>query len=138
LPDGASIAFVVEPKIDGLTIVLHYRDGVLVQGATRGDGEVGEDITPNLRTIRAIPLRIPVPAERGAKSVERRSPPATLVVRGEAYLPIAAFEKLNEELAAAGEKTFANPRNAAAGGLRQLDPRITANRPLSILCYPIV
>jgi DNA ligase (NAD+) len=138
LPDGARIAFVIEPKIDGLTVVLHYRDGVLVQGATRGDGEVGEDITPNLRTIRAIPLRIPVPAGRGAKSVERHAPPARLVVRGEAYLPIAAFEKLNEELAAAGEKTFANPRNAAAGSLRQLDPRITASRPLSILCYQIV
>jgi DNA ligase (NAD+) len=138
LPEGAPIAFVVEPKIDGLTVVLHYHDGVLVQGATRGDGEVGEDITPNLRTVRAIPLRIPVPAEHGAKNVKRPTPPATLVVRGEAYLPIAAFEKLNEELAAAGEKTVANPRNGAAGSLRQLDPRITASRPLSILCYQIV
>ncbi len=137
LPEGAPIAFVVEPKIDGLTVVLHYRDGVLVQGATRGDGEIGEDISPNLRTIRAIPLRIPVGVERKAKSVERQAP-VTLVVRGEAYLPIAAFEKLNEELAAAGEKTFANPRNAAAGSLRQLDPKITASRPLSILCYQIV
>ena len=139
---GAPVAFVVEPKIDGLTVVLHYRDGALVQGATRGDGEVGEDITPNLRTVRAIPLRIPV--ESGEWRVERKerstlhSPPSTLVVRGEAYLPIAAFEKLNEELAAAGEKTFANPRNAAAGSLRQLDPKITASRPLSILCYQIV
>jgi len=137
LPQSAPIAFVVEPKIDGLTVVLHYRDGVLVQGATRGDGEIGEDISPNLRTIRAIPLRIPVDVERKVKRVERQAP-VTLVVRGEAYLPIAAFEKLNEELAAAGEKTFANPRNAAAGSLRQLDPKITASRPLSILCYQII
>ena len=135
---GAPVAFVVEPKIDGLTVVLHYRDGALVQGATRGDGEVGEDITPNLRTVRAIPLRIPVERGRpGGESVERQ-PPATLVVRGEAFLPVAAFEKLNEELAAKGEKTFANPRNAAAGSLRQLDPKVTASRPLSILCYQIV
>src|SRR5512136_2666338 len=131
---GAPIAFVVEPKIDGLTVVLHYRDGIFVQGATRGDGEIGEDITPNLRTVKAIPLRIPVGVERGAKSAERQAP-ATLVVRGEAYLPLAAFEKLNQELAAAGEKTFANPRNGAAGSLRQLDSKITASRPLSILCY---
>jgi DNA ligase (NAD+) len=131
IPEGMPApAFVVEPKIDGLTIVLHYHNGVLVQGATRGDGEVGEDITPNLRTVKAIPLRIPVDG--------KSTPPASLVVRGEAYLPIAAFEKLNEELAAAGEKTFANPRNAAAGGLRQLDPKITASRPLSILCYQII
>jgi DNA ligase (NAD+) len=142
---GTPVAFVVEPKIDGLTVVLHYRDGVLVQGATRGDGDVGEDITPNLRTVRAIPLRIPVNVEREAKSVERGArsgerlaAPATLVVRGEAYLPVAAFEKLNEELAAAGEKVIANPRNGAAGSLRQLDPKITAGRPLSILCYSIV
>lgn len=135
--EGAPIAFVVEPKIDGLTVVLHYRDGMLVQGATRGDGEIGEDITPNLRTVKAIPLRIPVGAERGAKNTERPVP-ATLVVRGEAYLPVAAFEKLNQELAAAGEKTFANPRNAAAGSLRQLDSKITASRPLSILCYQVI
>ena len=138
IPEGAPApAFVVEPKIDGLTVVLHYRDGVLVQGATRGDGEVGEDITPNLRTVRAIPLRIPVNVERGAKSLARQAP-ASLVVRAEAYLPVAAFEKLNEELAAAGEKVIANPRNGAAGSLRQLDPKITASRPLSILCYSIV
>jgi DNA ligase (NAD+) len=128
-------AFVVEPKIDGLTVVLTYRDGVLVQGATRGDGEIGEDITPNLRTIRSIPLRIPVAHE--AKSA-RQPAPAMLVVRGEAYLPTAAFEKLNEQLAETSEKTFANPRNAAAGSLRQLDSKITASRPLSILCYQIV
>ncbi len=138
IPEGTPApVFVVEPKIDGLTVVLHYRDGVLIQGATRGDGEVGEDITPNLRTVRAIPLRIPVNMERGAKSLARQAP-ATLVVRAEAYLPVAAFEKLNEELAAAGEKVIANPRNGAAGSLRQLDPKITASRPLSILCYSIV
>jgi DNA ligase (NAD+) len=134
-PSGdAPIAFVVEPKIDGLTVVLHYRDGVFVQGATRGDGEIGEDITPNLRTVKTVPLRIPVDSPRS----RLRTPPSTLVVRAEAYLPIAAFEKLNQELAVAGEKTFANPRNSAAGSLRQLDPHITAKRPLSILCYSIV
>ena len=142
LPDAerAPVAFVVEPKIDGLTVVLHYREGVLVQGATRGDGEIGEDITPNLRTVRAIPLRIPVDAERGRPGGEslQRQAPATLVVRAEAYLPVAAFEKLNEELASAGEKVIANPRNGAAGSLRQLDPKITASRPLSVLCYSIV
>ncbi len=138
IPEGTPApAFVVEPKIDGLTVVLHYRNGVLVQGATRGDGDVGEDITPNLRTVRAIPLRIPVHIERAAKSLSRQAP-ATLVVRAEAYLPVAAFERLNEELAAAGEKVIANPRNGAAGSLRQLDPKITASRPLSILCYSIV
>jgi DNA ligase (NAD+) len=136
IPEGSPApAFVVEPKIDGLTVVLTYREGVLVQGATRGDGEIGEDITPNLRTVKAIPLHIPVDLA-GFKN--RSGLPATLVVRGEAYLPTAAFEKLNDELAAAGDKTFANPRNAAAGGLRQLDSTITASRPLAILCYQIV
>ncbi len=136
IPEGAPLpAFVVEPKIDGLTVVLTYREGVLVQGATRGDGDVGEDITPNLRTVRAIPLRIPTLYPPPSTLYPL---PSTLVIRGEAYLPIAAFDKLNEELAAAGEKTFANPRNAAAGSLRQLDPKITARRPLSILCYQIV
>jgi len=123
--------FVVEPKIDGLSVVLHYRDGMFVQGATRGDGEVGEDITSNLRTIRAIPLRIPI----DAKSPK---PPKYFVVRGEAFIPIKEFEKLNKRLEEAGEKTYLNPRNTAAGSLRQLDPVLTASRPITLLVYQIV
>lgn len=134
LPDGKTahdLAFSVEPKFDGLTVVLHYEQGLFVQGATRGDGEIGEDITANLRTIPSIPLRIPVSGG---------TPPAPqrLVVRGEAYFPLDQFQDLNRKLEAAGEKPFANPRNAAAGSLRQLDPRITAQRPLSVYCYAIV
>src|SRR5215204_6027733 len=123
--------FVVEPKIDGLSIVLHYRDGVFVQGATRGDGEIGEDITANLRTVKTIPLRIPVDPD-GPK------PPAYLVIRGEAYMPIQEFEELNRKLEEAGQKTYLNPRNTAAGSLRQLDPALTASRPLTLLVYQIV
>lgn len=131
--------FVVEPKIDGLSIVLHYRDGMFVQGATRGDGEVGEDITSNLRTIRAIPLRIPVNQE--SEDGNRRSDlqlPKYLVVRGEAFLPIKEFDELNRKLEEAGEKTYLNPRNTAAGSLRQLDPALTASRPLTLLVYQII
>ena len=120
--------FVVEPKIDGLSVVLHYRDGLFVQGATRGDGEVGEDITANLRTVRAIPLRIPVEQSNNLPI------PKYLVVRGEAFMPIKEFEELNRKLEEAGEKTYLNPRNTAAGSLRQLDPELTASRPLTIAC----
>jgi DNA ligase (NAD+) len=123
--------FVVEPKIDGLTVVLHYRDGLFAQGATRGDGEVGEDITANLRTLRALPLRIPVQAGAGEA-------PATLVVRGEAFIPIAEFEAMNRRLEQAGERTYQNPRNTAAGALRQLDPALTASRPITLLTYQIL
>ncbi|NPA26199.1 MAG: NAD-dependent DNA ligase LigA [Chloroflexi bacterium] len=123
--------FTVEPKIDGLTVVLHYRDGTFVLGATRGDGEVGEDVTANLRTVRSLPLRIPVRPD-GPK------PPPYLVVRGEAFMTREDFEALNEQLRARGERTFANPRNAAAGSLRQLDPSVTAQRPLRLLTYQIV
>ena len=126
--------FVVEPKIDGLSVVLHYRDGLFVQGATRGDGEIGEDITSNLRTIRAIPLRIPV--NSGQSSVI--SVPKYLVVRGEAFIPNKDFDELNRKLEEAGEKTYLNPRNTAAGSLRQLDPQLTASRPLTLLVYQIV
>lgn len=125
--------FVVEPKIDGLSVVLHYRDGQLAQGATRGDGEVGEDITSNLRTVRAIPLRIPVESQRSKVNI-----PARLVVRGEAFIPIKDFEALNKKLEEAGEKTYLNPRNTAAGSLRQLDPQLTASRPITMLVYQIV
>ncbi len=146
--------FVVEPKIDGLSVVLYYRDGLFVQGATRGDGEIGEDITANLRTVKAIPLRIPV--DRGSGNPGRvpdpQSPnpmipvplppapliPNYLVVRGEVFIPVKEFEKLNQSLAEAGEKTYLNPRNTAAGSLRQLDPSITAIRPLTLLVYQIV
>jgi DNA ligase (NAD+) len=123
--------FVVEPKIDGLSVVLHYRDGIFVQGATRGNGEIGEDITANLRTVRAIPLRIPVD-EKGPK------PPKYLVVRGEAFLPIKEFEKLNQKRAEEGKPTYLNPRNTAAGSLRQLDPALTASRALTLLVYQII
>ncbi len=121
-------AFVVEPKIDGLTIVVTYVHGVLTQAATRGDGLVGEDITANVRTIKSVPLAL-----RDAVAV-----PARLSVRGEAYMPIKDFEQMNAEAQQAGERTFANPRNFAAGSLRQLDPALTAKRPLSALFYAIV
>ncbi|MEA2402243.1 MAG: ligase [Thermoleophilaceae bacterium] len=118
------VRFVTEPKIDGLAISLVYENGVLVRGATRGNGEIGEEVTQNLRTIGAIPLRI-----EGA--------PPLLEVRGEIYLPLAAFARLNEQRAEAGEPTYANPRNTAAGSIRQLDPQLAASRPLSMWCYGI-
>jgi len=118
------VHFVTEPKIDGLAISLVYENGVLVRGATRGNGEVGEEVTQNLRTIGAIPLRV-----EGA--------PPLLEVRGEIYMPLSAFARLNEQRAAAGEPTFMNPRNSAAGSIRQLDPALAASRPLSMWCYGI-
>jgi DNA ligase (NAD+) len=124
-------AFVVEPKIDGLTIILHYQDGVFVKGATRGDGENGEEITTNLRTIKAIPLRIPL-EDTIIKA------PAKLIVRGEAFITVKDFIALNKRLEEAGEKTYLNPRNTAAGSLRQLDPSLTAERPLTLLTYAII
>jgi DNA ligase (NAD+) len=116
--------FVVEPKIDGLAISLLYRDGVLERGATRGNGEVGEDVTHNLRTIGAVPLRV-------------EEAPALVEVRGEVYMSLKDFTALNERRAEAGESTFMNPRNSAAGTIRQLDPADAAKRPLSIWCYQI-
>ena len=118
------VRFVTEPKIDGLAISLVYENGALVRGATRGNGEVGEDVTQNLRTIGAIPLRV-------------EDAPPLLEVRGEIYLPLAAFARLNEQRAAAGEPTFMNPRNSAAGSIRQLDPALAASRPLSMWTYGI-
>jgi len=123
--------FTVEPKIDGLTVVLHYHNGIFTMGATRGDGLEGEDVTANLKTIRAIPLKIPVESN-GQKA------PETLVVRGEVFMMIKEFEKLNQKLLEAGEKTYQNPRNTAAGSVRQLDPSLTASRPLTMLAYAIV
>jgi DNA ligase (NAD+) len=144
---GSKSTFVVEPKIDGLTVVLHYRDGFFVQGATRGNGEIGEDVTMNLRTIRALPLRIPI--DRGSEADEstadrkqapKKQPPVPsyIVVRGEAFITLRDFEALNQRLQNAGEKTYLNPRNTAAGSLRQLDSALTASRPLTLLVYQIL
>ncbi|MXW38680.1 MAG: NAD-dependent DNA ligase LigA [Acidobacteria bacterium] len=119
--------YCLEPKFDGLSVELVYRDGLFVRGATRGNGEVGEDITANLRTIRSLPLRL-----AGGGTPER------LAVRGEAVLPVADFERMNEGLERAGKDTFKNPRNAAAGSLRQLDPGIAAARPLALYAYDIL
>ncbi len=121
------VAYVTEPKIDGSAVSLTYENGVFVRGATRGDGARGEDVTPNLRTIKAIPLQM--------RSPNGESPPPLMEVRGEVYLPLSAFQRLNERLAADGKKTAPNPRNAAAGSLRQLNPQITAERALSIWAY---
>lgn len=123
--------FTVEPKLDGLTVVLRYENGTFTQGATRGNGEIGEDVTENLRTINALPLHIPVRA--GGPAV-----PEVLVVRGEALIFKADFDRLNRILEEEGKKTYLNPRNTAAGSLRQLDSRVTAQRPLTLLCYAIV
>jgi DNA ligase (NAD+) len=136
------LAYVVEPKIDGLTVVLHYEEGLFTLGATRGDGVFGEDITPNLRTVRDLPLRIPVVAgaglvpEREQATVTR--PPQRLVVRGEAYMAVADFQRFQAEQAAAGGKVYANPRNTAAGALRNLDSSVTASRPLHVWAYQVV
>lgn len=117
------IEYVAEPKFDGLAVALIYDHGVFARGATRGDGETGEDITENLRTVHTIPLRLRGPA------------PVRVEVRGEIYLPLKEFEQMNRDLQIAGERTFVNPRNAAAGSLRQLDPKLTAKRPLAFFAY---
>jgi DNA ligase (NAD+) len=123
---SAKVAYVIEPKIDGLAINLTYEHGLLVRGATRGDGEEGEDVTVNLRTIHAIPLRL-----------LGDDPPALVEVRGEVYMPLSGFRELNERLLGTGKKIAPNPRNAAAGSLRQKDSKITAERPLSMWAYGI-
>ncbi|WP_298610733.1 NAD-dependent DNA ligase LigA [uncultured Thiothrix sp.] len=124
LKDEGELEYVAEPKLDGLAISLLYENGVFIRAATRGDGETGEDVTANVRTIQSIPLRL-----------LGDDYPTRLEVRGEIYMPKAGFNKLNQRLAAENLKTFANPRNAAAGSLRQLDPRLTAQRPLEMFCY---
>ncbi|CAG1066745.1 DNA ligase [uncultured bacterium] len=118
-----SVEYVGEPKMDGLAVELIYEDGILVKGATRGDGEVGEDVTQNLKTVRSIPLRL------------TKDAPRLLEARGEVFLPLDAFRKLNREREERGEPLFINPRNAAAGSLKQLDPKVTASRPLDIFFY---
>ena len=118
------IEYACEPKLDGIAVSLLYENGLFVRGATRGDGSTGEDITHNVRTIESIPLRL-----RGEEWPER------LEVRGEIYMPKEGFDKLNQRARARNEKAFVNPRNAAAGSLRQLDPRVTARRPLTMYCY---
>ncbi len=129
-PAVAEADYVLEPKLDGLTVVLHYEKGVFVLGATRGDGLVGEDITENLKTLPSLPLRIPV--KPGFEAPDR------LVVRGECLIFKNDFEQLNAKLEKAGERAYLNPRNTAAGSLRQLDPKITAKRPLKLFVYQIV
>ncbi|MBI2194217.1 MAG: NAD-dependent DNA ligase LigA [Planctomycetes bacterium] len=128
LPGVSDVEFIAEPKLDGSSIELVYADGVLSTASTRGDGIRGENVTLNARTIKAVPLRL----------LDSPGPvPRLLEVRGEVFMPVAGFQKLNRRLEEAGEKTFANPRNAAAGSLRQLDPRVTASRPLDIFLYGI-
>jgi DNA ligase (NAD+) len=126
LSQTAAIRYSAEPKLDGLAISARYENGAFVQGATRGDGETGEDVTQNLRTIKALPLKL-----RGG------TVPRVLEVRGEVFMPFAGFKRFNEEASARGEKSLINPRNAAAGSLRQLDPRMTAARPLDLFIYGI-
>lgn len=130
LPAGSKVEYVMEPKIDGLACSLIYENGKLVRAATRGDGIVGENVTANVRTIRSIPLTLKVP--------EGEAVPELLDVRGEVYMPRQAFMRLNEQRAERGESEFANPRNAAAGSLRQLDPQVTASRSLSFFAYYLV
>ncbi|MBN1219743.1 MAG: NAD-dependent DNA ligase LigA [Anaerolineae bacterium] len=133
LPEGVTVAdleFVVEPKIDGLAVALTYENGLLIQGATRGNGIEGENVTANVRTIKNVPLRIPT-------SPNGPPAPARIEVRGEVYMPVADFEKFNQQQLAKEKKVFANPRNAAAGSLRQLDSKITARRPLAMFSYAV-
>lgn len=130
LPAGSKVEYVMEPKIDGLACSLIYENGKLVRAATRGDGVVGENVTANVRTIRSIPLTLKVP--------DGETVPELLDVRGEVYMPRQAFMRLNEQRAERGESEFANPRNAAAGSLRQLDPQVTASRSLNFFAYYLV
>ena len=127
LDSNEKLEYCAEPKLDGLAVELIYENGRFVKGSTRGDGFIGEDVTQNLRTVRSIPLAL-APQGRGIKKIE---------ARGEVFLPIDGFKRLNKEREKKGLGLFANPRNAAAGSLRQLDPKVTASRPLDIFCYGI-
>ena len=124
--EGREIEYIGEPKLDGLAVSIRYQDGVFIRAATRGDGFQGEDISANLRTIRCLPLKL-----------HGTDIPEVLEVRGEVYFPLAGFDQLNQAARAAGEKCYVNPRNAAAGSLRQLDSRVTASRPLALYCYGV-
>lgn len=126
LETDGEVTYACEPKMDGLAVSLVYEDGVLVQAATRGDGTTGEDVTHNVRTIKSVPLRL-----------QGKGWPRVLEARGEVFMPIAGFQAMNKRAQERGEKVFVNPRNAAAGSLRQLDPRITATRPLDMFCYGV-
>ncbi|MBI1910679.1 MAG: NAD-dependent DNA ligase LigA [Deltaproteobacteria bacterium] len=130
LSPDEKIEYAAEPKMDGLAVELVYEDGIFIKGSTRGDGYVGEDVTQNLRTIKTIPLSL---HPHGGKA----GPPKYIEIRGEVFLPLESFRKINREKEAKGELPFANPRNAAAGSLRQLNPKITASRPLDIFCYGV-
>src|ERR1043165_3655895 len=141
------VEYIMEPKVDGVSIGVHYRNGRLALGVTRGDGQFGDDITPNLRTVRALPLELcrtgvaPVPESKEKKWFEegdrRDTCPPLLEVRGEAYMATKDFEVLNKKLAAAGEKPLPNARNATAGTLKLLDPRLVAQRPVSVVFYAV-
>lgn len=132
--EQARLAYVVEPKFDGLTVVLQYDEGRFTLGATRGDGETGENITPNLRTVHQLPLQIPVAQANSSRGMQ---PPRRLIIRGEVYVEESDFLSFNQEQAEKGERTYANPRNFAAGSLRLLDSRITAERPLKLWTYQV-
>src|SRR5215469_5626206 len=141
LMPGETLDWAVEPKVDGVAMSLRYENGKLSIGATRGDGAMGDDITSNVKTIRSVPLRLHTTG-KAAKSKQTNlfddkadGVPPLLEVRGEVYLTKTGFQKLNADRAAAGEETFANPRNAAVGSLKQLDPRIVAKRPLDVVLY---
>jgi DNA ligase (NAD+) len=148
---GEKLDWIVEPKVDGVAISLRYENGVLVTGATRGNGTEGDDVTANLKTIRSVPLSLKfghrgTEAQRKEKDLSEENPvslrlggkiPSPLEVRGEVFMPIAGFEKLNAERKAAGEELYGNPRNTAAGSLKQLDPKIVATRPLDVVIYGI-
>ncbi|MFQ5464529.1 MAG: NAD-dependent DNA ligase LigA [Thermodesulfobacteriota bacterium] len=131
---GERIEYVAEPKMDGAAVELVYDNGIFTKGSTRGDGVTGEDVTENLRTVRSIPLAL-VRAFKGKRGLAK--PPGYIEIRGEVFLPLASFAALNRTRLEKGEPPFANPRNAAAGSLRQLDPRVTASRPLDIFCYGV-
>ncbi len=137
LNHDADIEYSLEPKMDGLAVELVYENGVFARGSTRGDGLVGEDITRNLRTIKSIPLRLSAEFKDAAIRAGAKGNPELIEIRGEVYLPLKSFEKLSEDMEKKGLTLFKNPRNAAAGSLRQLDPRITAERPLDIFCYGV-
>jgi len=129
--------FILEPKLDGVAVNLIYEQGILTVGSTRGDGTVGEDVTQNLKTIQAIPLVIPASTAMKPDVSTKHPVPERIEVRGEVYIDMKSFKALNHRRLSEGEPAFANPRNAAAGSLRQLDSKVTARRPLAIFCYAV-